>query len=355
MRISSASYFAKQNPASNGFRSRFAPSDAAASFISRKTSSVKDNNNDRQSLIKNLDKKSTAVSVHAYDNSGLSAEEIHKKKLNAIRAQNSFKSTISDKKEGYLKLTQAKKSDLDEMVKTHFNYNSRDISTMIRQAKTSLSAGKAAIKAKRKVLELRRKIASSSDSDEKEELSAALSHAKSMERAAKKKKHHLESEEMVEHAQENKFGNDTYSEDGTISSAREEIISEAEDVVDEAYDKIDDIESDSAGLLTPADAEVLMEDEAFGEDELFIEDDFVMDMDDLVENVDEAYEILDDVMEDLGMLEAVNPNMSREALEKMKTKHRNSEEKDMVKADMDYMKAMFEKFQESYASFDVCI
>ena len=39
-------------------------------------------------------------------------------------------------------------------------------------------------------------------------------------------------------------------------------------------------------------------------------------------------------------MEIINPHMSKEDLEDLKRKHRASEEKAMVKADMDYLKGM---------------
>ncbi len=50
-------------------------------------------------------------------------------------------------------------------------------------------------------------------------------------------------------------------------------------------------------------------------------------------------------MEDIELLEAVDPHMSPEELKQLKMKHRQSEEKDMTKADMEYMKSMFELYQ----------
>ena len=351
------SFFAKSYSFSGINRSRSA-SEAQSAFISRKTEKTKD---DRVGLLRGLDKKSSTVSVHSFDDSGLSEEEIHRRQVNAKRQENTFKSTAMDKAGGYLKLSQAKSSSKDTGIKKHFEYNYKDISSMIRQAKTSSTAGQAATKAKRKVLELRRKMANSSDNDEKAEISAAISHAKSMERAAKKKKHHLETEELIINTMrrdEKLSGDSTSSSGGTF--AMNDLVSRAEDVVDEAYEKLDGMMQDAVDEYAGKEAEVLpdeadmevpdlseMSDPVSNDIETLDPVDFTdMMPEDLLEDFDKAYELLDEVMEDLGVLEAVDPHMDEESFKKLRTKHRNSEEKDLVKADMEYMKAMFNKYQQ---------
>ena len=332
-----------------------ASTDAASALLSRKNASEKSSAKERSRLVKDLDKRSQTVSVHSINADGLSAEELHKKLVNIKRTQNTFKSTAADKADGFLKLTQAKsKNELDEALKKHFKYNYRDISTMIRQAKTSASAGLAVTKAKRKVLELRRKIASSTDSDEKAEISAAINHAKSMERVAKKKKRHLETEELVESTmkqdekEQELSGKDAT---GTLSSSTMDgLVSQAEDVVDDAYEKLDEMEaqtiedyfgaSDISGISFDDLEEIPTDD---------LEDIPIDDFDDMMEDFDEAYEMLDEVMENLEMLEVVDPHMDEEDFKALKIRHRQSEEKDMTKADNDYLKAMFDKYQQDMA------
>ncbi len=330
-----------------------------SSFVSRKKNSQ--TKSDKASLVRDLDKRQDTVSVHNFEGSDLSAEEIHRRQVNAKRQQNTFKSTINDKADGFLKLSASKTKFDDSKIKKQLDYSYRDISSMIRQAKTSGHASQAAVKAKRKVMELKRKMASSTDDDEKAEISAALNHAKAMERAAKKKKRHLEVEEMVEHTMSmDKRMGDMKDEGGSSGSAErasavEEMVSQAETVVEDAYDKIEDMMSDAMegegfsesaeydmASEIPADSEMIPEDDALSD----ITSEVVSDLGDMYEDFEDAFDMLDEVMEDLELLEVVDPHMDEEGLKKLRTKHRNSEEKDMVKADMDYLKAVFEKYQQ---------
>ncbi len=55
---------------------------------------------------------------------------------------------------------------------------------------------------------------------------------------------------------------------------------------------------------------------------------------------EEELKELEEAMEDLESLEIIDPHMSPEELKELKIKHRNAEHRDMVKADMDYLKEM---------------
>ena len=328
--------------------SKSAPVEQSA-YISRRTKAANEQNKNRSELLRDLDRQKKAVSVHSYDNAGLSAEELHKRQVNAKRQQNSFKATTGDKAEGFLKLTQAKAKTDESKIKKHLEYNYRDISSMIRQAKTSSSAGQAAIKAKRIVLKLRRDMSSASDNDEKTEISAALNHAKSMERTAKKKKHHLETEELIESTikqdeESEALSGKTSSTGGAATASMNDLVSQAEDVVADAYEELDEKElaalEEAYGEFFENDPEM----ENFSLEE--ISSDMLSGLDDMMEDFDEAYEMLDEVMENLDMLEAVDPHMDEDGLKKLRIRHRNSEEKEMTKADMEYLKTMFEKYQQ---------
>ncbi len=234
-------------------------------------------------------------------------------KKTSEKEQNPFAGTSQDKINGFLDLSDPKNDDKDDEVKKPVNYNCKEVETKIQRAKTSVSAGQAVISAKRKVLEVKRKIASS-DGDS-EELQLALIHARRMEMAARKKKHHLELEEMVQTTGERderleKQEEATSRMENALIAAREEEISKREDAIfDERQEKI----SEAAELN-----EMLSE---FGEEEL---------------------RELEEAMEMLESMEIVDPHMSEEELEELKRKHRASEQKALVKADMDYLKGMIE-------------
>lgn len=195
----------------------------------------------------------------------------------------------------------------------------------IQRAKNALSAAQAFLSAKRKVLEIRRKI-SSGDGDP-EDLQTELTHAKRMEMVARKKKHHLEMEELVENTQKLDERNEAQEEaaadlKNTVIEAAEEEVSEQEDAIfDERGEMIEKAveESREEGLeLSEEEMEELNEMIAeFGEEEL--------------EELEKAMEALED-------LEAFDPHMSKEELKELKRKHRAAEQKAMVKADMDYLR-----------------
>ena len=148
--------------------------------------------------------------------------------------ENPYSATSVYKEQGYLDLTGKTEKSKGSKTKAKTHYNYKDVSNKIRRAKTALSAGQAVIAAKRKVVEIRRKIAGGKE--EAEELQLALTHAKRVEMAARKKKHHLELEELVEATQkreeawEKSEDTSSQSEEGTIDQAQEQV-EEEEDAI----------------------------------------------------------------------------------------------------------------------------
>ena len=221
-----------------------------------------------------------------------------------------------------------------------YKYNYKDVSSQIQRAKTTVSAGKAVLSAKRKVLEIKRKI--SSGSGDAEELQMALTHAKRMEMAAKKKMHHLELEEMVENTSRRDDKLDKMEKatqgvqsaladetDMKISEAADEIFEERQDMLDEALDEAKDSGIDMSDEMIAELNELISE---FGEEEL---------------------KQLEEMMEMAEEMEIINPHMSEDDLKELKLKHRISENKDIVKADMDYLKSMIKYLTEKQGSGSV--
>ena len=219
-------------------------------------------------------------------------------------------------------------------------YNYKEVETKIRQAKTSVSAGQAVRSAKKKVMDVKRQI-SKGDGDA-EELQLALTHAKRMEMAARKKKHHLELEELVENtrkmdeklekfedaadSQKNGPGRLGYSfvdmKEEEITKQEDKIFEEREAMLEETLESFEDSGVTLSDEMMTGLNEFISE---FGEDEL--------------EALEEAMEFLED-------LEVIDPHMSEEGFEELKRKHRASEDKAMLKADMDYLKGMVKLQQE---------
>lgn len=251
------------------------------------------------------------------------------KKLNqkTEKAENPYVGTSIYKENGYLQTSSSSEREKDKKLKQFWHYNYKDVSNRIRRAKTSLSAGQAVISAKRKVLEIRRKIASGKEDEQ--DLQLALTHAKRMEMVARKKKHHLELEEMVQVTQkrDEKLDNMEEASAGSVDErveAAQETIAQEEDAVFEEREMMldsitEEIEKSGAGISDEMMTELNEMIAEFGEEEL---------------------KELEETMEQLENLEVVNPHMSEEDLEELKRKHRSSENKAIMKADMDYIKSM---------------
>ncbi len=235
--------------------------------------------------------------------------------------QGSHTGTIQGKENGYLDLTRTKtESGKQEKTKKAYHYNLNELVGKIQRAKTAIGAGKALLSARRKVLEVKRKIAS--EDGDPDELQMALSHAKRMELVARRKKHHLELEEMGAISVERKEEEDKAEEsrdayaNALIGSTEEDLEAKEDEVLkarEEALDKARE-EGLSQDLLEEL-GKMLSD---FGEDEL--------------KELEEAMSFLEE-------LEFADPNMSEEDLEELKRKHRNSENKAIVKANMEYLRS----------------
>ena len=140
---------------------------------------------------------------------------------------------------------------------------------------------------------------------------------------ARKKKHHLELEELVEHTRERDEIEDKAEEaadgikDAMISAEQEKLSQKEDEVFEERQD-----------ILQVAAEEGQTEDMLAELNEM------------LSEYGEETLKELEEAMELLESMEFMDPHMSEEELEELKRKHRAAENKAMVKADMDYLKDM---------------
>ena len=175
----------------------------------------------------------------------------------------------------------------------------------------------------------------SSDGDA-DELQAALTHAKRMEMAARKKKHHLELEELVVTTQKRDEQQDKMEEaaseiNSSMVQASEEQVAEQEDAIFEEREAMLDevtegMQDGGAELSEDAMAELNEMIAEFGEEEL---------------------KQLEEEMEMLENMEVIDPHMSKEDLEELKRKHRSAEYKAIMKANMDYLKTMIKHSLQS--------
>lgn len=230
-------------------------------------------------------------------------------------------------------------------------YQFKNISSKILRSKTSQAAKQAAGQARREVLRLKRQ-KQNSDSDS-EEIDAAIAHAQAMERVAKKKAKHLEEEEMVKAAGGICQG-DRISEEETkdAQDAESENARNAEEM--SAEDSADEVSGDLSAYEYAADSYDISDYIDLGMDEFYAQaGDFMSEMSDFTsEMMQEMSNSLRDLMEEMGLdglsdtTVSVNREMDPADLKMMKIKHRNKEMKDIVKADAEYLKAVFDRLEK---------
>lgn len=247
-----------------------------------------------------------------------------------------FTGTLSNKKNGYLNLNSMYETKNKNKSLTKYKYNYKDVSNKIQAAKTSVSASRAVVAAKRKVVELKRKL--SVKSDDSDELQLALIHAERMEMVARKKKHNLEQEELVSRTMKRDETFDRNDEVNDAALQMEDKIAEEEDkIFEERYEMLEDVMT----KLSETDMEKLSDDmltelnemlSSFGED--------------ILKELDEAMELMES-------MEIIDPHMSEEDFRKLKRKHRDAENKAIMKADMDYIKAVIKMTTEKPQSAPV--
>jgi len=236
-------------------------------------------------------------------------------------------------------------------------YQFKNISSKILRSKTSQAAKQAAGQARREVLRLKRQ-KQNSDSDS-EEIDAAIAHAQAMERVAKKKAKHLEEEEMVKAAGGICQG-DRISEEETkdAQDAESENARNAEEM--SAEDSADEVSGDLSAYeyagneAYAGDSYDISDYIALGMDAFYVQTgDFMSEMSDFTsEMMQEMSDSLRDLMEEMGLdglsdtAVSVNREMDPADLKMMKIKHRNKEMKDIVKADAEYLKAVFDRLEK---------
>ena len=193
------------------------------------------------------------------------------------------------------------KSSSSGKLKKRLPYNFKQLSRQISQAKTSDSARSLVSKMQAKLSWLYKKLKSGEYGEN--EVSAAIIHAAAMERIAKRKVKHLEEEEAAENG-------------GGIGSAGED---------EEIYGKDELKES--------------MEENREISDEM---------MRRMMEEIEELEkELAEDSMSEMqDMLSCASGDMSEEEIEELKRKHRSSEEKQLTREDLRYLKALFDGLEQ---------
>lgn len=185
--------------------------------------------------------------------------------------------------------------------KIKLQYNYKLLSGMVLRAKTSVGAGQAVVKAKQKVAELQRKL--KSDQCDENQVKHALLHAKQMERIAKKRKRNLLQEEQIQYK----------------NSENMKYTTQPEESIEEFYSE-----------------EALRE----------MMEEFADDMEELMKEMEELAKELQEEMLPEDELLTAGSDMDSSDLKELKRKHRSDEWKDIVRADMKYLKALFNQLEQ---------
>lgn len=186
------------------------------------------------------------------------------------------------------------------------NYSFKRLSNQIMRSKSSMNAKQLTTKTKFQIVDLRLKLASG-DYDYTE-IHNALKHAERIARVAKKKMKHLQEEEF-------------YEKTGAAPNAQEEQEPEEESG---GFEQID-----TSGM-SQEEMERLMKQ-------------IQEEMRKIEEELEEAMSS-DDLMEDF--MQGFDQDMSPKDLEALKKKHRAEEMRDIMEADLEYLKAYFDKLSK---------
>jgi len=231
-------------------------------------------------------------------------------------------------------------------------YQFKNLSTKILRSKTSLAAKQVAGQARREVLRLKSK-KQSGDYDS-EEIQAAIDHAKAMERVAKKKARHLEEEEMAKCTGGPCAGSKIDAEEEKLSGEDTKTAEENQKELDNAEESMDPVQNEYA--MTDPDLAMLQMYANCGTalDSL---NEVLSSLNEFSDEIlDQFSESMKDLFSEMGMdeladsLMSVQRDMDPADLKMMKIKHRNKEMKDIVKADAEYLKAVFDRLEKMKSS-----
>ncbi len=192
------------------------------------------------------------------------------------------------------------KTKKTRLEKKKLRYSYKKLSAAIRSSKTSANAHMVVSKARIQVSDLKKKRGSEEYDDV--ELEMAISHAMSIERVARKHEKNLRMEELAKRG-----------ENPVLQAFDPEALEEMEEGVEHTLSEqeLEDFSEDMEKLL----------------------------LDEMSSYTEQMKLDLFDMMEDLM---AYTGEMDEEDIKKMERRHRSAEDRDIAKADMDYLKNYFE-------------
>lgn len=202
------------------------------------------------------------------------------------------------------------------------NYNFKEISAMILRTKTSGSARQVAARARGKVALLKQRLKCGEYDDK--ELESAIIHAEKMERVARKRMRHLQEEEMA------KRGGPCFGE------LEEECKEPAPQEEESEEPELDSRQQEA--VLRERQQELQREMQRM--------------MQEMMEEAQREMAELSDMEELSDALGGKSANLDPEDLKELKRKHRLEEQREIMEADMAYLKALFNKLaQEKQQAF----
>lgn len=221
-------------------------------------------------------------------------------------------------------------------------YNAKSISSQLVRSKTSVNAKQVASKAKREVVQLKLKL--QTGKYDEEELQAAIAHAQSMERAAKKKARHLEEEELVKITDKATGGQEASQLEDELEKRLEEAYKaqdaameeEAEEATEEmSEEQIREMEEAIEASMEEVQEMMESQTEEMTEDMMGMLTEMMQDM-------------MEETLSDLSdsMFAISDTEMTENEFKEFKTKHRTSEDKDIMEADAKYLKAIFDHYSK---------
>ncbi len=212
------------------------------------------------------------------------------------------------------------KTKKTRLEKKKLRYSYKKLSAAIRSSKTSANAHMVVSKARIQVSDLKKKRGSEEYDDV--ELEMAISHAMSIERVARKHEKNLRMEELAKRG-----------ENPVLQAFDPEALEEMEEGVEE---RISDLQSTYEDFEKSQKSERMLSEQ---EIEDFSEDMEKLLLDEMSSYTEQMKLDLFDMMEDLM---AYTGEMDEEDIKKMERRHRSAEDRDIAKADMDYLKNYFE-------------
>ena len=221
-----------------------------------------------------------------------------------------------------LKKQRARSSDT-ALAKRKLRYSFKNISSKIISSKTSISARQVVGQAKREIQKL--KDAKRSGKYDSDEIDAAIDHAKAMERIARRKVRHLEEEEMAKRCS---------TGEGQTPAVADPAEKESEQ--DPVRKEIDALREEVREIAKKADNEEYVESDEVTNEML---EEITKGMEEMLDEMEQLCDLMDEMIS--------NPrDMDPEDIDMLRIKHRNREMKEITKADAEYLKAMFDRYEE---------